>query len=230
MSLRKDAFAIDEWYHCYTRGVEKRRVFQSRADYERYVQLLYLCNSTRTIHRSDIARKHNDFFSIPRDETLVSIGAYCLMPNHPHLLLKEVRNGGISKFMQKLGTAYTMYFNIRYERTGGLFVKPFRSKHINNDAYFQRVIQYIHFNPAELTEPLWKQGVVRNMDKLEVFLREYVYSSFQDHERNRRPQSVVVGNDVFELAAPTKFGKMLNEARQYYEELVDEEPTVKATP
>ena len=87
--------------------------------------------------------------------TYCDILAYCLMPNHFHLLLQDAlpAGGGISKFMQKVGTAYTMYFNASRERAGNLFVKPFRSKHVSDDRYFKRVAQYIHFNPIELMEP-----------------------------------------------------------------------------
>jgi putative transposase len=221
MGMRKDTFAHGEWYHCYTRGIEKRRIFQTVSDYRRYMQLLYICNSIKTLHRSDLVRSHKDIFSIPHEDTLVSIGAYCLMPNHPHLLLKEKNEGGISKFMQKLGTAYTMYFNIRNERSGGLFVKPFRSKHVADDQYFQKVVQYIHLNPAELAEPLWKQGHVKNMRKLENFLSRYEYSSFLDYQKSARPERAILDEEVFSIAYPSETKSMLEDARKYYEEFGD---------
>ena len=230
MSLRREEFSVDEWYHCYTRGVEKKKIFETVGDYRRYVQLLYLCNSTQVIHRSDIFKRVDDIFSMFRPDTLVDIGAYCLMPNHPHLLIKEKRPGGISKFMQKLGTAYTMYFNIKNNRTGSLFITPFRSKHVKNDAYLQRVVQYIHLNPAELKEFGWKRGSVKNMGALETFLEQYPYSSLAEHQEKNRPQKTIIAQEIFNLIHPMKFPLMLAEAREYYEEIAREDPIVKATP
>lgn len=218
MAQRKEDFSVGEWYHCFARGVEKRRVFQTRTDYERYVQLLYLCNSSKTIHRSNLSLASAEIFSVPREETLAGIGAYCLMPNHVHLLLREKQEGGISRFMQKLGTAYTMYFNIRNERGGGLFTKPFRSKHVSDDAYLQQVVRYIHFNPAELLEPDWKSGNVREMKKLEQFLLNYPYSSLPDHTHTARAQTTLIDKEIFEITSPAPFRKILYEARAYYEE------------
>src|SRR3989338_8093959 len=152
-------FAVEEWYHCYSRGIDKRTVFKDASGYKRFVELLFLANSRKTLHRSDITHTdHRALFSLDRDEPLVSIGAYALMPNHFHLLIKETREAGISSFMRKLGTAYTMYFNIKYERSGGLFTRPFRARHIADDRYFQHVVSYIHLNPAELFERGWKEG------------------------------------------------------------------------
>lgn len=151
MAMRKTQFAIGEWYHCYNRGVDKRITYEDSLDYFRFLEQLYLANSELPLRRDDIGpQDFEKILKIPRDETLVAIGAFCLMPNHFHLVLKEIMEGGITMFMQKLGTAYTMYFNARYERVGSLFVKPFRSKHIDTDRYFQYLINYLHCNPAEL--------------------------------------------------------------------------------
>ena len=150
--MNRKPFAPDEWYHCYSRGVDKRTTFESPREYKRFIELLYLCNSEEPIHRSNLLNKTNEeILSVLRGAPLVSIGAYCLMPNHFHLLLKDLseEGDGISRFMQKLGTAYTMFFNTSRERTGNLFVKPFRSKHIKDDEYLKRVTQYIPFNPIE---------------------------------------------------------------------------------
>ena len=119
---RAFAFTIKEYYHCYSRGTEKRKIFLNKKDYERFISLLFVCNSTKTIHLSDFSKKtFGEIFNIERGDSLVEIGAYCLMPNHFHLLLREKKQGGISLFMQKIITAYTMYFNKKYERTGSLF-------------------------------------------------------------------------------------------------------------
>jgi putative transposase len=214
-------FEIGEWYHCYSRGVDKRNVFNKKADYQRFIQGLYLSNSTEPIHRSDLNQhSHEEIFQIPRKDTLVAIGAYALMPNHFHLLLKEKSENGIARFMQKLGTAYTMYFNIRNERVGNLFVKPFRSKHVEDDRYFKYVAQYIHLNPIELFAPKWKTGAVTNLESVEKQLKEYPYSSFQDYSSISRPETILDPESIELLSddlPPLK--KVLSEAREYYREI-----------
>lgn len=217
MGMRRTPFQVDEWFHCYNRGIDKRTVFEQPANYERFVQLLCLINSEKILRRSDmLSHSTDEIMGIPRAKPLVSIGAYCLMPNHFHLLLREIKAGGIARFMQRLGTAYTMYFNVRNERTGNLFTKPFRSRHVGEDRYFQRVVNYIHCNPAELFEHGWKKGNVKNMDKLERMLRQYRYSSLADYAGDKRSLSAILGQDGFDAWDPVTPTKMLEDYRAYY--------------
>lgn len=216
MALRVP-FSVDEWYHCYARGIDGRMTFMDSEDYKRFLRVLYLANSSNPLHNADIENKRlAEVFEIPRPRTLVALGAFCLMPNHFHLLIKETVEGGISAFMQRLGTAYAMYFNTKYERVGGLFVKPFRSRHVNTDRYFQRALQYIHCNPAELYEPKWKMGTVRNMRSLEKKLLSYPYGSFGAHQGQGHMLRAILDPSVFEIAVQAKPQKMLEEARRYY--------------
>src|SRR3954464_6221238 len=112
MTRRRVAFGVGEWYHCYNRGIEKRITFDDERDYRRFLELLYLANDELPLRRDEIGlRKFEEILTLPRGKKLVSIGAFCLMPNHFHLVLKETSEGGITAFMRKLGTAYTLYFN-----------------------------------------------------------------------------------------------------------------------
>ena len=215
----RQPFAPREWYHCYARGVEGRKTFETKGDYERFLQLLYITNSTEARHRSDlVAPTLESVVQLPRPQTLVNIGAYCLMQNHFHLLLQEKSDAGIAKFMQKLGIAYAMYFNIRHHRTGNLFVKPFRSRHIADDRYFQRVLQYIHCNPAELYERGWKNGTVKDMSLLQKRLVAYPYSSFADHTGVQTITRPILDSSVFEIASQLPLEKMLAEVALYYKD------------
>ena len=175
--MNRQKFAPGEWYHCYTRGVDKRETYSCPSDYQRFLEALYLCNSTKPVHRSNLSKK-TDIFSLERSEQLVDVAAFCLMPNHFHLLIQEKEDGGISNFMQKLGTSYTMYFNKRYNRVGNLFVKPFRSKHVHDDSYSRQIVPYIHLNPLDLTSPNWIKSTEVQLSKgEEAYLKEYPYSS-----------------------------------------------------
>ncbi len=225
----RPSFAPDEWYHCFNRGIDKRIVFNDRADYERFIQLLYLSNSDRSIHRSDLySSTTEEVLRIPRGKQLVGIGAFCLMPNHFHLLLNERTEGGISAFMQKLGTAYTMYFNKRAQRSGSLFTKPFRSRHVGQDEYFQHLVHYIHCNPADLYEHSWKKGIVRDVRMLEKKLLAYRYSSLGAFDANSHAFRAILDPIVFNISRHDSPSKMLKEARAYYEEVARLD--VKATP
>ena len=102
------------------------------------------------------------------------------MPNHFHLLLQPNVKGGVSLFMQKLSTGYSMYFNKRYERTGTLLQGKFKAKIIDSDEYFRRVLNYIHGNAAELFETGWKEGKIDNRKLLMKKLSSYSYSSLPD--------------------------------------------------
>ena len=219
----RQPFGVGEWYHCYSRGVDKRRTFQSTADYRRFLQLMYVANSVEPVRLSNLPKSYEKVFALDRQKSLVSIAGYALMPNHFHFLIQEVNEGGITKFMQKLGTAYSMYFNIKNERVGNLFVKPFRSKHITSDRYLKRVIQYVHLNPADLYDKNWKSGKVKNMSQLEGKLKMYPYSSLQDYQGDLRPEHVILSESarsVFEEDMPD-FALMLREAAKYNEEISD---------
>ena len=212
-------FASGEWYHCFNRGIEKRSVFEDEYDAQRFLMLLYLANGTEPISLfSDRKPELEKAFAADRGEPMVAIGAYCLMPNHFHLLIKELSDSGVTTFMRKVGTAYTMYFNNKNDRVGNLFLKPFRSRHIGTDRYFQRVLQYIHCNPAELYEPGWKSGRVRNMHSLERKLTEYSYSSLPSFTKAGKV-SPILAHDVFEVADHPSISQMLAEARRYYADI-----------
>jgi len=223
MSIRNVSFAPDEWFHCFTRGVDKRQIFMDERDSARFQMLLYTSNGTKPVHISNLGGRHQGpalvtVLSQDRSNPLVDIGAYCLMKNHLHLLLREIDYGGISAFMQKLGTAYTMYFNKKYERTGTLFSGRFKAVHVASDAHFRRVVNYIHANPAELFESGWKKGVVRNLAKLEKNVRAYPYSSLPDYESVARPHHAILNiAGVTELVdANPSFQTLLKDAQDFY--------------
>lgn len=211
--------AVGEWYHCYNRGVDKRKVFQIRGDYERFLLLMYACNSSKPFHTNNLrgARLENVLTDnvIDRGISIVEIGAYALLPNHLHFVLKEVRENGIALFMQKVFTGYTMYFNKKYDRTGALFSGTYKSKHIVDDRYLKRVVPYVHCNPVELFEPRWKEGG-GNLKTIEKRLLQYTYSSLPDFLLVPRPQRILLSNSIFEyFDSPLSTKKMLKEEKLY---------------
>jgi putative transposase len=193
---RKTPFAENEYYHIYSRGVEKRKIFMSAKDYNRFVALLYIMNQDTSFVMGNFLRDKQknlkDIFKEKRGKTLVSILGYCLMPNHFHLILYENTEGGITKFMGKLLTAYSMYFNIKYERSGPLFTHPFRSEYIANESQYMYIFSYIHLNPLSIIDKKWKEEGVKNKKEAEKFLKKYQFSSYQDFLGNDRLESIIV--------------------------------------
>jgi putative transposase len=215
-------FVVGEWYHCYNRGTEKRRILHSGKDYQRFIALLYLCNGTNKIRMSDMWEvKFEEIFtsaSINRGEKLADIAAYCLMPNHIHLVMRETREGGIASFMQRVFTAYTMYFNAKYRRSGPLFSGVFKSRHVDDDRYFKQVISYVLLNPAELFEPKWKEGI-GNIHALEKQLMQYPYANmveFLGNESLTKNITVDVSREYYDT--PPSLPSLLSDAQEYYRE------------
>jgi putative transposase len=189
---RRAIFAPGEFYHIYNRGTEKRKIFLNHRDYERFLTLLYLANGE---HPVDVKRQGSalsELLTRDRGKKLVDICAYCLMPNHFHLIIKEVEDGGISKFMQKLITGYTMYFNKTHERNGALFQGKFKSEHINEDRYMLYLIAYVHLNPVKLCDPKWKENGIADRRRSEKFLDNYTYSSYLDYCGRERLEKTII--------------------------------------
>lgn len=178
---RNLVFAPGEFYHIYNRGTEKRKIFLTHYDYERFLSLLYLANSEEPVDLKRQGRTLSELLNQERGEKLVDLCAYCLMPNHFHLIVKEVKEGGISKFIQKLTTGYTMYFNKMNERSGALFQGKFKSEHANDDRYLKYLIAYVHLNPVKLFQAEWKIKEISDRKGAERFLDQYRYSSFLDY-------------------------------------------------
>lgn len=195
--LRKDPFITGEYYHIYNRGVDKRIIFKSNKDYERFMMLLYLANSSDSFRFDDVFNKHHKVFNkillLDKGEPLVSIGVWCLMPNHFHLLVRQEVDGGITKFMRKLGVGYSMYFNIKYERAGALFGGLFKSKLIDeDDVYMKHLFGYIHLNPLEIKFPSWEEKLNNPSIEIKKFLNEYRYTSYLDYSGEDRIENKIL--------------------------------------
>lgn len=147
MGIRQHTFATGELYHCYNRGVEKRNVFSDAEDFSYFLTGLQFYNNKNFNGKlRDIDESKQLEGSENSNEMFVRIHAYCLNPNHFHILLENLVDDGVSKFMQKLTTSYVMYFNKKHDRSGALFQGKFKSVHIDTDEYLQHLGVYININ------------------------------------------------------------------------------------
>ncbi len=151
----------DGYYHIYNRGVEKRTIFEDDQDYR--VFLKYLKTSLTkppdpNKFAVNVTFKGSTFKGVPRlpknFHKKIKLVAYCLMPNHFHLLLQQKEQGAMKSFMQSLLTRYSMYFNKRYKRVGSLFQGIYKAVLVGNDNYLLHLSRYIHLNPSEYAKSL----------------------------------------------------------------------------
>lgn len=195
---RNIVFSTGEYYHIYNRGTDKREIFLTSHDYNRFKALLYVCNSANPVNINLHLNKGRSFFElfeIDRRETLVDIIAYCLMPNHFHLLIREKNDGGIARFLKKLSTGYSMYFNGKNERTGALFEGRFKAKYINSDEYLKYLIAYIHLNPVKIIEPRWKEEGIHDRKVAQEYLMTYEWSSYPEYQGISRRESNIINRE-----------------------------------
>jgi putative transposase len=180
-----------EIYHTLNRGVDKRNIFLDEQDHFRFIHDLFEFNDTKPANTTywDFKKFRdsgfNDFASRSTErkarKLLVSIHAFCLMPNHYHLLLTPRISDGITKFMKKLNIGYAKYFNEKYKRNGALFEGRYKSIRIVDEVHFSHIPQYIHFNPLDLVAPEWRNNQLTDYQKTITFLGSYRWSSFLDY-------------------------------------------------
>lgn len=148
MSIRKTAFVENEFYHIYNRGVDKRSIFSDKNDLERFFLSMQEFNTIEPIG----SIFENSFNKNKVNKTkqtvspLVQFVVYCLNPNHFHFILTQLVERGIEKFMHKLGTGYTKYFDEKHLRSGALFQGRFKANHINSNEYLLHAGVYVNLN------------------------------------------------------------------------------------
>ena len=216
---RKFQFSIGEFYHLYNRGNDKRAIFLDDSDKERFTKLLFLCNSPNSFVFRDLTEVEpmriihtiGSTYGKTKD-VIVDIGAYCLMSNHFHILVHERQENGISQFMQKLSTAYTMYFNKKYKRSGALFGGRFRATRADEDRYLEYLFAYIHLNPIKLIDPDWKERGISDIERSKKFLEQYLYSSYWDYIGRERQEAIILNRSAFPeyFQSPKEFDQFLS--------------------
>ena len=150
MSVRKVPFVNGEYYHVYNRGVDNRIIFSDEDDMSRFIQSMVEFNVVEPIgsiyEKSFAEKRFGGKASKTEGEKLVNFVTYCLNPNHFHFVLEQVADNGIEKFMHKMGTGYTRYFNDKHKRSGVLFQGKYKATHIDSNEYLLYVSAYVNLN------------------------------------------------------------------------------------
>lgn len=154
MTIRKVPIVVGEIYHVFNRSVARQPIFLTHYDYQRALDVLnfysYFNPSTRFSHYKRMSEvQRTEFMENLRKkgEKQVEILTFCLMPNHIHFLIKEIKEKGISTFMSNLQNSYAKYFNLKTNRSGTLFQTMFKAVRIETDEQLIHVARYIHLNP-----------------------------------------------------------------------------------
>jgi len=209
--MREDELVSEHIYHIYNRGVEKRSLFIDDKDYSRFVDDLVIFNDNKPVINPKLRIKDIRGGGHKR-KPLVDILAFCLMPNHYHLLLRQRLDGGITEFMRKLGGGYVNYFNLKHKRVGTLFQGKFKSVLINDEAQFMYIPFYIHLNPLDLIAKDWREKGISDSKKAINFLNNYKWSSHLDF----------FGKSIFPLVLHRDILKdIYGEPSKYKEDLID---------
>lgn len=183
-----------ELMHVLNRGVDKRKIFLDTQNYFRFIHDLFEFNDEDSVNTTFhvFKRKYNDNDVRHRNignvegerkqrKMLVDILAFCLMPNHYHLLLTPRVQNGIALFIKKLNGGYAKYFNAKYERSGALFQGKYKRVIIKDEAHFIHLPYYIHLNALDLIAPEWRERKLNNFAKAMKFLNSYRWSSHLDY-------------------------------------------------
>ncbi len=188
--MRNINFVNEEIYHIYNRSVETRDIFSDDEDRFRFIHDLFEFNDEAPAVNLYYKKSSLQFQSyeaklrkIEREprKILVDILVFCLMPNHFHLLLRQIKENGIPEFMHKLGTGYTNYFNQKYKRSGSLFQGTYKAVLVEKDAHFIHLPYYIHSNSLDIKFPEWREREIKNYKEVMEFLENYRWSSFPDY-------------------------------------------------
>lgn len=177
MPGRTIPLVTDEIYHVINRGISYQPIFNNKRDYSRAIEtMLYYQNQTppikysRFLRLSKTERKEIIESLIKQKKFLVEIISYCLMPNHFHLILKQITDNGISKFISNFCNSYIRYFNTKNKRKGPLLEGKFKAKRVETEEQLLHLDRYIHLNP-------YSSHLIKNFKDLE----NYSFSSFPEY-------------------------------------------------
>lgn len=209
--MRVEPFGLDSYLHVLKRGARGLDIVRDESDQWRFLRLLFFMNDQYFDNNWMIVTKNKNLFHRPNNwperQPLVDILVYTLMPNHIHLLLREIKNGGVSLFMKKVGQSMTEHANRKYNEKGSLFQGAYKSKTVTTDEYISYVSIYIMVkNVFELYPKRGLKGAQNNFDDAWRWAANYPFSSFGDYAGTRDRSSIIAKGLLGEIFnTPDKF-------------------------
>ncbi len=233
MSSRETPLINNHFYHVIFRGIDGRTIFEDDQDYYRMAHDLFEFNDDDyTISTYRLGKQERDLVIKNRKKRdfLVRVHAFCMMPNHVHLILEQVKKDGITKFMQKLCGGYSRYFNCKYQRKGHLFQDKFKSVHVADDAQFNFLFVYVHTNPIAIICPDWKNNGIDGVEKdIISFVESYKWSSYRDYLYADNFPSITQREYFLEISTKEKWQEFVNDWIFLKKEIFDFEKNKEMT-
>lgn len=215
MQIRKDQLVTGNYYHIFSRSIAKFVIFNNQEEFLRMRDIVHLCQFANFNYRFskyiklDSTLKNQIYDNLLKsNEKLVEIIAYCLMPTHIHLILRQISDNGISKFMARILNSYSRYFNQKHGRIGPLWSGRFKNVFVSSDSQLLHLTRYLHLNPtsAGLTEKP----------------EEWQYSSYKEYIHKNDPdearKNICVFDDVIEIT-PSKYAEFVMDRKDYQREI-----------
>lgn len=200
--MRKETFVPEEHYHIYSRVLFGAPEFNNK-NASKLKQAFILANSTKSKESFEYLKSNKDAsfekaIEIAKEgKKLVDILCYTIMPDHYHLLLHEVEEKGISKFIHKCNVSIAKYINIKNDRRGPLFENRFNAKHVNTNEYLLHLSVYIHLNPLDfLIGREWRENKLKDWPLAKKKLLDYPWSSLKAFLDNNYNDQVISNNEI----------------------------------
>jgi putative transposase len=200
---RKDRFISGNFYHIYSRTALNVPEFKKKENANKLVQAFLLANSTNSGQafnylRNDRNANLEKAQEIIKDgKKLVDILCYVIMPDHYHLLLRQLIENGITEFIRKCNTSIAKYINIKNDRTGSLFGSCFKSKYIDSNEYLLHLSLYIHLNPLDFIDNKnWRYNKLRNWRFKKEKLLNYPWSSLRKFLNEDYKDPILSGTEM----------------------------------
>ena len=172
--MRKVSFVLENYYHIYNRGVDKRLIFLDQEDLLRFLKIIKIFNTTETAGSVyEYSYKEKNGSLAPKNKKLVDFVAFCVNQNHFHFILEPLVDGGVQKFMHRVSTGYTNYFNEKYKRTGSLFQGTYKAIHIDTNEYLLHLSAYVNLNNKV------------HKEKNAEWMNKFAISSFTEYENGK---------------------------------------------
>lgn len=211
MQERKDSLTNGHYYHIFTRSIAGFVVFNNKNEF------LRICDMINLYQYKDFAYRYGKFLELKTEtqaairlgligsQKYVEIIAYCVMPTHLHLILKQNSTEGVSRFMSKLLNSYSRYFNIRHKRIGPLWSGRFKNVLVRGDEQLLHLTRYIHLNPTS----------ANIVDKPE----EWEFSSYREYIGELiGNSSICETGELFEISSK-QYKKFVDDRKRYQQDL-----------
>jgi len=210
MPGRKVPLITNHFYHILSRSIANYTVFRTERDFRRMRQLLRFYQLQdppfRFSHLEEMPNQDQILDRIlKKGEKLVEIIAYCIMPNHLHLLLRQRKEDGISRYMSNVLNSYTRYFNLKSGRKGPLWEGRFKNVEVESNKQLQHLTRYIHLNPVTAY-------LVENPE-------DWEFSSYREYIGKIPPKAKLCQFRRFLTFSPSEYQKFVLSQKQYQREL-----------